>query len=148
MSSLQEGQLAPDFSAKDDQNHNISLKDFRGKKNVVLYFYPKDDTPGCTIEACNFRDDYSKFQTQDTQILGVSFDDAASHQAFKSKFTLPFPLLIDSDRKIAAAYEVGGDKYPNRDTILIDKEGKILKIFRKVNPAAHSGEILNILGEK
>jgi Peroxiredoxin len=140
--------MAPDFTAKDDQNQSVSLKDFRGKKNIVLYFYPKDDTPGCTIEACNFRDDYSKFQTQDTQILGVSFDDAQSHQAFKNKFKLPFPLIIDSDKKIAAAYGVQGDKYPQRDTILINKDGKILKIFRKVDPAGHSGEILNILGEK
>jgi len=76
MSSLQEGQTAPEFTAMDDQGKKVSLQDFKGKKNVVLYFYPKDDTPGCTIEACNFRDSYSQFQTKDTQILGVSFDDA------------------------------------------------------------------------
>ncbi|MFO1463953.1 MAG: peroxiredoxin [bacterium] len=148
MSSLQEGQAAPEFSAQDDQGNTIRLQDFKGKKNVVLYFYPKDDTPGCTIEACNFRDGYSQFQTKDTQILGVSFDDAASHQAFKQKFHLPFPLLVDSDRKIAQAYGVGGDKYPNRDTIVIDKNLKVLKIFRKVDPTHHAGEILNVLGEK
>ena len=148
MSSLQEGQTAPDFSAQDDLGKTVSLKDFQGKKNIVLYFYPKDDTPGCTIEACNFRDAYSQFQTKDTQILGVSFDDQASHQAFKQKFHLNFPLLIDSDRKIAQAYGVQGDKYPNRDTIVIDKNMKILKIYRKVDPAGHSGEILNLLGEK
>jgi len=148
MSSLQEGQAAPDFSAKDDQGNQVRLQDFKGKKNVVLYFYPKDDTPGCTIEACNFRDAYAQFQTQDTQILGVSFDDAASHQAFKQKFHLSFPLLVDSDRKIAQAYGVQGDKYPSRVTILIGKDGKILKIFRKVDPAGHSGEILKLLGEK
>ncbi|KAB2842204.1 peroxiredoxin [bacterium] len=148
MSSLQEGQAAPEFSASDDQGHSVRLQDFKGKKNVVLYFYPKDDTPGCTIEACNFRDAYAQFQTKDTQILGVSFDDAASHQAFKQKFHLSFPLLVDSDRKIAQAYGVQGDKYPSRDTILIGKDGKILKIFRKVDPAGHAGEILNLLGEK
>lgn len=148
MSSLQAGQNAPEFSAQDDQGHTVNLKDFRGKKNVVLYFYPKDDTPGCTIEACNFRDDYSKFQSQDTQILGVSYDDSSSHQAFKEKFKLPFPLLVDSDRSIAQAYGVEGDKYPNRDTIVIDKEGKIKKIIRKVDPKSHSGELLNLLGEK
>ena len=148
MSSLQEGQTAPDFTVQDDQGKTVSLKDFQGKKNVVLYFYPKDDTPGCTIEACNFRDAYAQFQTKDTQILGVSFDDQASHQAFKQKFHLNFPLLIDSNRKIAQAFGVQGDKYPNRDTIVIDKNLKILKIYRKVDPASHSGEILNLLGEK
>ncbi|MCE9625156.1 MAG: peroxiredoxin [Deltaproteobacteria bacterium] len=148
MSSLQEGQNAPDFTAKDDQGNTVRLQDFKGKKNVVLYFYPKDDTPGCTIEACNFRDGYAQYQSKDTQILGVSFDDAGSHQAFKEKFHLPFPLLVDSDKKIAQAYEVDGEKYPNRDTIIIDKDSKILKIFRKVDPKAHSGEILNVLGEK
>jgi len=144
--SLQEGQAAPDFTAKDDQGNTVNLKDFRGKKNVVLYFYPKDDTPGCTIEACNFRDDISKFQSQDTQILGVSFDDAASHQAFKTKFHLPFPLLVDTDKKIASLFEVQGDQYAARDTIVIDKEGKVKKIFRKVDPKGHSGELLNLLG--
>ena len=147
MSSLQEGQPAPEFTAKDDQGNTVRLADFKGKKNVVLYFYPKDDTPGCTIEACNFRDDYSKFQTKDTQILGVSYDDEASHQAFKKKFQLPFPLLVDADHQIAQAYGVQGDKYANRDTIVIDKNGKLKKVLRKVDPASHSGEILNILGE-
>ncbi len=148
MPNLEEGQIAPDFSAQDDQGHTVNLKDFRGKKNVVLYFYPKDDTPGCTIEACNFRDDYSKFQSKDTQILGVSYDDASSHQGFKKKFNLPFPLLVDQDKKIAQAFGVQGDKYANRDTIVIDKEGKIKKMLRKVDPAGHAGELLNILGEK
>ena len=146
--SIQEGQIAPEFSATDEQGRTINLTDFRGKKNVVLYFYPKDDTPGCTIEACNFRDDYSKFQAADAQILGVSFDDAASHQAFKTKFKLPFPLLVDSEKKIAEAYEVQGDKYPNRDTIVIDKEGKISKIIRKVDPGRHAGEVLTLLGDQ
>ena len=147
MSTIQEGQIAPDFSAKDDQGHTINLKDFNGKQNVVLYFYPKDDTPGCTIEACNFRDAYAQFKTQDTQILGVSFDDSLSHQAFKKKFNLPFPLLIDSEKKIATAYGVEGDKYPQRDTIVIDKHLKILKIMRKVDPTQHSQEILNLLAK-
>jgi len=146
MSSLQEGQPAPEFTAKDDQGNSVRLSDFKDKKNVVLYFYPKDDTPGCTIEACNFRDDYSKFQTKDTQILGVSYDDESSHQAFKKKFNLPFPLLVDSDHRIAQAYGVEGDKYANRDTIVIDKAGKVKKVLRKVDPASHAGEILNLLG--
>lgn len=143
---IQEGKPAPDFTAQDEQGNTIRLQDYRGKKNVILYFYPKDDTPGCTIEACNFRDNLSKFQSKETQILGVSFDDAKSHQAFKSKFHLPFPLLVDTDKKIAKLFEVQGDPYAARDTILIDKEGKIKKIFRKVDPKAHSGELLNLLG--
>ncbi len=148
MPTIQEGQLAPDFTAQDENENTVSLKDFNGKKNVILYFYPKDDTPGCTIEACNFRDDLSMFANKDTQILGVSYDDADSHQAFKSKFNLNFPLLVDKDRKIATAYGVEGDKYANRDTIVIDKEGKILKVYRKVDPKGHSGELLNFLGGK
>lgn len=144
--ALTEGQVAPDFTAQDDQGNPVRLSDFRGKKNVILYFYPKDDTPGCTIEACNFRDDISKFQSKDTQILGVSYDDAESHQAFKKKFNLPYPLLVDTDKKIASAFGVQGDQYASRDTIVIDKEGKVKKILRKVDPRAHSGELLNILG--
>lgn len=147
MPPIQEGQTAPEISATDDQGNAVNLKDFQGKKNVVIYFYPKDDTPGCTIEACNFRDDYSKYQDKDTQIFGVSYDDASSHQAFKKKFHLPFPLLVDTDHKIAQAFGVEGDKYANRDTVVIDKEGKIKKILRKVDPKGHSGELLNIIGE-
>jgi len=146
MSEVAEGKLAPEFSAQDEQGNTIKLSDFKGKKQVVLYFYPKDDTPGCTIEACNFRDSYAQYQSADTQILGVSFDDASSHQAFKDKFQLPFPLLIDADKKIAQAFGVKGEKYPNRDTILIDKEGIILRIFRDVNPAPHVQEILKVIG--
>jgi thioredoxin-dependent peroxiredoxin len=146
MGVLQEGQIAPDFTAQDDRENSVRLQDFRGKKNVILYFYPKDDTPGCTIEACNFRDDIFKFQSKDTQILGVSFDDAKSHQAFKEKFHLPFPLLVDKGGKIAQLFGVEGDQYASRDTILIDKEGKIIKILRKVDPKTHSGELLNLLG--
>jgi peroxiredoxin Q/BCP len=142
---IAEGQAAPEFSARDEQGNTVKLSNFKGKKNVVLYFYPKDDTPGCTIEACNFRDDFSQYQDTATQILGVSYDDAASHQAFKEKFHLPFPLLVDADKKIAQAFGVEGDKYAKRDTIVIDKQGKILKVFRGVNPAPHSREILELL---
>ena len=145
MSAIEEGQDAPNFSAQDENGKTISLTDFQGKKNVVLYFYPKDDTPGCTIEACNFRDAYAQFQNQETQILGVSYDDAVSHQAFKKKFNLPFPLLVDADRKIAQAYGVQGDKYPARDTIVIDKYMIIKRIIRGVKPAQHAAEVLNEL---
>ncbi len=152
MSSLQEGQASPDFKAQDESGNTVQLSDFKGKKNVILYFYPKDDTPGCTIEACNFRDNLNQFQNADTQILGVSYDDAASHQAFKEKFHLNFPLLVDSDRKIAEAFEVKamefkGAEYAERDTIVIDKEGNLKKILRKVDPKSHSAELLQILGK-
>lgn len=142
---IQEGDFAPEFSAQDEQGNTLRLRDFKGKKNVVLYFYPKDDTPGCTVEACNFRDDYAQYQNRDTQIFGVSFDDAQSHQSFKQKFSLPFPLLIDADKKIAQSYGVAGEQYANRDTVVIDKEGKIKKIFRKVSPKTHSAEVLEAL---
>lgn len=145
MPDLQEGQPAPDFTALDEQGHTHRLKDFKGKKNVVLYFYPKDDTPGCTIEACNFRDSFAQFQNKETQILGVSFDDAQSHQRFKDKFKLPFPLLVDEGRKIAQAYGVKGDKVPQRDTIVIDKDGLVQKIIRKVSPGGHDKELLEII---
>jgi peroxiredoxin Q/BCP len=145
MSEIQEGKPAPEFTALDEQGNTVQLKDFKGKKNVVLYFYPKDDTPGCTVEACNFRDSFSQFQNKQTQILGVSFDDAESHQGFKAKFNLPFPLLVDEGRKIAQAYGVMGDKVPQRDTILIDKEGLIKRIIRKVSPGGHDRELLEII---
>ena len=145
MSNLKEANPAPDFQAKDELGNLVKLSDFKGKKNVILYFYPKDDTPGCTIEACSFRDNLNQFQTADTQILGVSFDDAASHQAFKEKFHLNFPLLIDADKKIAQAFEVAGDQYPSRDTIVIDKDGKIKKILRKGDPKTHTEQLLAIL---
>lgn len=151
MSDLKEGQAAPNFQAKDESGNNIQLSDFKGK-NVILYFYPKDDTPGCTIEACNFRDNLNQFQTADTQILGVSYDDAASHQAFKEKFHLNFPLLVDSDKKIAQAYgvqamQMNGQEYATRDTIVIGKDGKVKKILRKVDPKSHAAELLGILGQ-
>lgn len=147
MSSIVEGKPAPNFTAKDEAGHTVKLSDFKGKKNVVLYFYPKDDTPGCTIEACNFRDSWSKYQAADTQVLGVSFDDPASHRSFKEKFDLPFPLLVDEDHSLAKAYGVKGDKFPNRDTIVIDKEGLVSRIIRDVNPGGHDREVLEILEE-
>lgn len=145
MSSIAEGKPAPEFSAQDEKGNTIKLSDFKGKKNVVLYFYPKDDTPGCTIEACNFRDSYAQFQGKDTQVLGVSFDDAVSHQAFKEKFKLPFPLLVDDDHSIARAYGVQGDKFPHRDTIVIDKAGFVTRIIRGVDPGGHDQEVLEAI---
>jgi peroxiredoxin Q/BCP len=143
---------APDFNLLDDTNTPRKLSDFRGR-NVVLYFYPEDDTPGCTKEACNFRDDYSAYAKAGVVILGVSPDDVASHVKFKKKFELPFPLLADEGHKVCDLYGVWGPKnyfgkeYEGvlRTTFLIDGNGSILKVFEKVRPAEHSAELLSVL---
>ncbi len=144
---------APDFELLDDNNTLRKLSDFRGR-NVVLYFYPKDDTPGCTTEACNFRDDYSAYQEAGVVILGVSPDDVKSHVKFRKKFDLPFPLLVDEDHKVCDLYEVWGPKkfmgksYEGvlRTTFLINGNGNIVKVFENVRPAEHSAEVLSALG--
>ena len=149
---LKEGDIAPDFSLPSSLGKNISLKDYRGKK-VILYFYPKDDTPGCTKEACSFRDDLKKFEKSKSVILGVSADDLDSHQKFITKYSLPFPLLSDTDTKTSKAYGVYklknmyGKKYwgIERTTFLIDERGKIEKIFPKVKVEGHSEELLALL---
>ena len=150
---LSAGSPAPDFNLLDDTNAPRQLSDFRGQ-NVVLYFYPADDTPGCTKEACNFRDDYSAYEKAGVVILGVSPDDVASHVKFKKKFQLPFPLLADEGHKVCDLYGVWGPKkylgkeYEGvlRTTFLIDGSGNILKVFEKVRPAEHSAELLSVLG--
>lgn len=144
---------APDFEMLDDTNVLRKLSDFRGK-NVVLYFYPKDDTPGCTKEACNFRDDYSAYEKADIVILGVSPDSVASHVKFKKKFQLQFPLLADDEHKVCDLYQVWGPKkfmgkeYEGvlRTTFLIDTEGNIKRVFENVRPAEHSAELLADFG--
>jgi thioredoxin-dependent peroxiredoxin len=149
---LKEGDKAPDFTAKDDQGHDISLKDFRGKK-VVLYFYPKDNTSGCTKEACDFRDNLARIKRNDAVVLGVSPDSERSHGKFKSKFDLTFPLLADEDKKLVNAYGVWkeksmyGRKYMGveRTTFVIDEKGKIVKIFPKVKVVGHVDEVLEAL---
>ena len=151
---LEVGDKAPALSLPDQSGEPVSLKDFSGKQ-VVLYFYPKDDTPGCTVEACNFRDDYSAYQEAGVVILGVSPDTAKSHTRFKNKFSLPFPLLADADHKIAEAYGVWGPKkfmgksYDGiyRTTFLIGPSGDILKVFEKVKPDGHSLQVLAALKE-
>ncbi|HTN42280.1 MAG TPA: thioredoxin-dependent thiol peroxidase [Nitrospiria bacterium] len=151
---LNVGDAAPDFRLPSTEGREISLKEFRGKKKVVLYFYPKDDTPGCTKEACSFRDERSKFDKEDAVILGVSFDDLESHKKFAGKFKLPFPLLSDADKKVAEAYGVYKEKSMygrtymgiERSTFVIDKDGKIARIYRKVKVDGHSDEILGALG--
>jgi len=147
------GSPAPEFEMLDDTNVMRKLSDFRGK-NVVLYFYPADDTPGCTKEACNFRDDYSAYEKADVVVLGVSPDDVKSHVKFKQKFDLPFPLLADDGHKVCDLYGVWGPKkfmgksYEGvlRTTFLIDGNGNIVKVFENVRPAEHSAEVLSALG--
>lgn len=144
---------APAFSVPDETGTVRSLDDFRGKY-VVLYFYPKDDTPGCTTEACNFRDDYSAYEKAGVIILGVSPDSPKSHTKFKQKFNLPFSLLADEDHAICEAYGVWAQKkfmgreYMGvlRTTFLIDPEGRVVKVFEDVKPADHSAEVLAALG--
>jgi peroxiredoxin Q/BCP len=144
---------APEFELYDDTNTLRKLSDYRGK-NVVLYFYPKDDTPGCTTESCNFRDDYSSYEKANTVVLGVSPDDVGSHVKFKKKFDLPFPLLADDGHKVCDLYGVWGPKksmgrsYDGvlRTTFLIDGNGNIIRVFENVRPAEHSVEVLSALG--
>jgi peroxiredoxin Q/BCP len=138
---LNEGDVAPDFSAETTKGREVNLSQFKGK-SVVLYFYPKDDTPGCTIEAKEFTEMAAKFASANTVVLGVSYDDPACHQAFIDKYSLKIELLADTSRKIAQAYGCAGDKYPNRDTFLIDASGKIKKIYRNVKPQGHANEVL------
>jgi peroxiredoxin Q/BCP len=151
---LPNGIPAPDFALLDDTGTLRRLSDFRGQ-NVLLYFYPKDDTPGCTTEACNFRDDYSAYEKAGVVVLGVSPDSVKSHGKFKKKFQLPFPLLADDGHKVCDQYQVWGPKkfmgrqYQGvlRTTFLIDENGKITKVFENVRPAEHSAEVLSALDE-
>ncbi|MEN9552142.1 MAG: hypothetical protein RI935_519 [Candidatus Parcubacteria bacterium] len=145
---LSETSKAPEFSLKDQDDKSHSLSDYRGKK-VLLYFYPKDDTPGCTTEACNFRDNYEELQKAGLVILGVSKDTVKSHKKFADKYELPFPLLADEDTSVCQAYGVWklkkfmGREYMGIDrmSFLIDEEGKIEKIFNDVKPKEHIGEV-------
>ena len=146
---LKEGDKAPDFAVSDSQGNRVRLKDLRGKK-VVLFFYPKDDTPGCTKEACSFRDSFAQFKKRKIEVLGVSLDSEKSHQKFIKKFDLPFRLLADTERAISEGYGTYGEKKfmgrtymgNHRMTFLIDEKGKIKKIFGKVKPEEHAAEVL------
>ena len=145
---LQAGQAAPDFSLPDQNGTQHSLSEFRGKY-LVLYFYPKDDTPGCTEEACKFRDDFAKIRQMGAQVVGVSIDNTDNHAEFAKKYHLPFPLLADSDGKVAASYgaerNLGIIKIARRYTFLIDPQGRIRKIYLSVNTSRHSVEIIDDL---
>ncbi len=151
---IEPGQAAPDFSLEDQKNQVQTLKGFRGQW-VVLYFYPKDDTPGCTVEACRFRDSSAEFTKRGAVVLGVSPDDAKSHGKFVNKFSLPFPLLADTEKKACQAYGVWqeksmyGRKYMGvaRTTYLIDPKGKVAARWDKVKPTEHDSEVLAKLDE-
>lgn len=152
MHELKEGDKAPEFTAKDQNGNAIELKDFLGKE-IILYFYPKDDTPGCTAEACNFRDNYSVLENEGFKVIGVSTDDEKSHQKFAKKYQLPFTLIADTDNAIVNAYGVWveknmyGKKYMGtaRKTFVIDKDGTIKKIIAKVDTQNSTQQLLDIL---
>lgn len=150
---LKVGDKAPDFKLLNDKGEEVSLSQFAGKKEVVLYFYPKDNTPGCTTEACSFRDNIPKFTSKNAVILGISPDSVKSHQGFIQKQKLNFNLLSDPEGKVAKAYGAWGEKsmygkkYMGilRTTFLIGKDGKIKKVFEKVKPEGHAQEVLAAL---
>lgn len=150
---VKEGDAAPDFTLTASNGKNVSLKDFKGK-NVVLYFYPKDDTPGCTVEACQLRDEHATIEGKKAVILGVSPDGVESHVRFIKKFDLPFVLLADEGAKVAEKYGVWVEKFNygkkfmgiERSTFLIDGEGKIIKVWRRVKPDGHAQQIIDALG--
>jgi thioredoxin-dependent peroxiredoxin len=153
MALLSVGEKAPAFQTTNQDGEKVSLSDFKGQK-VVLYFYPKDDTPGCTKEACSFRDGWSKFRKKKIAVLGVSADDEKSHKKFAEKFSLPFPLLADTDKKIVKDYGVWGEKSLygrkfmgiHRVTYLIDEKGRIAAVWPKVKPDGHADELLAAAG--
>ncbi len=149
---LKPGDKAPPFSLLSDDGKGVSLEQLKGQK-VVLYFYPKDDTSGCTAEACEFRDNWSSVQARGAVVLGVSPDGIASHEKFRTKYDLPFPLLADQDHAVAEAYGVWGEKsmYGRkfmgilRTTFVIDEQGRIARVFEKVKPKGHAAEVLEAL---
>ena len=147
-STLKPGQAAPDFKLPDQYGKVHNLIDFRGKW-LILYFYPKDDTPGCTKQACGFRDNLQKIIEMDATVIGVSIDDTGSHADFARKYQLEFPLLADTTAETAARYQslirLGPVKFAQRNTFLIDPEGKIAQVFLSVNPARNSSDIIGNL---
>lgn len=154
MAQLKPGDQAPAFAATTDNGERITLENLRGQR-VILYFYPKDDTPGCTTQACGFRDNYTAIQEKNAVVLGVSPDDAESHRNFKRKFDLPFPLLVDEDHQMAERYGVWGEKTMNgrtymgviRSHFVIDEEGKIVDAHYSVKPEESITEAISALGE-
>ncbi len=153
MAKLEEGKLAPDFSLPSTEGKEVRLSDFRGKKKVVLYFYPKDNTPGCTQEACDFRDAVKQLNQKEAVVFGVSADSLKSHKGFQDKFKLPFALLSDESKEMIKTYDVWKEKSfmgkrfmgIERTTVVIDKEGKVRKIFPKVKVDGHIQEVIETL---
>jgi thioredoxin-dependent peroxiredoxin len=151
---IEEGTQAPDFELRSDRGDRVKLSELRGKP-VVLYFYPKDDTPGCTAQACGIRDAYREFERAGAVVLGVSPDDEASHVKFRSKYDLPFTLLADTDHAVAEQYGVWGPKKfmgktfvgVKRSTFVIDADGKIKKVMHDVKPATHADDVLAALAD-
>ena len=142
---VKEGDMFPDFKLKADDGKEVSLSDVKGKKGVV-YFYPKDDTPGCTKEACSFRDSINSFESQRIPVFGISVDSIESHKKFKNKYSIPFTLLSDSDKKVIAKLGIKSILgVASRVTFILDENGKILKIYPKVSPDKHAEEILAFL---
>ncbi len=152
---LQESDSAPDFTAKNQNGEIVNLSELRGNR-IVLYFYPKDDTPGCTKQACSLRNSFDVFEAKGIKVFGVSIDDEKSHRKFITKYALPFDLLADTEKEIVNAYGVYGEKINygkkylgiNRTTFLIGEDGVIVKIFKKVKVDEHADEILEAFGEK
>ncbi|MBL7711248.1 MAG: thioredoxin-dependent thiol peroxidase [Chitinophagaceae bacterium] len=150
---LKPGDKAPAFTAKDQNGNTVSLKDFKGRK-VVLYFYPKDDTPTCTVQACNLRDNFAQLKAKDITVIGISVDDEKKHKKFETKYNLPFTLVADPERKIVEAYGVWGEKQfmgrtiigTHRVSFLIDEKGKIAHIIDKVKSKIHTEQILAFWG--
>jgi len=149
---IEEGKPAPDFELQSDTGETVKLSDLKGRP-VVLYFYPKDDTPGCTVEACEFRDSYDVFRERGAEILGVSPDDVASHGKFKSKYELPFTLLADPEHEVAEKYGVWEERNSygkksmgiKRSTFIIDSDGNVAKAMMGIKPAGHASEVLDSL---
>jgi peroxiredoxin Q/BCP len=150
---ISEGSTAPDFTMTDKDSKDIKLSELRGKKDVVVYFYPKDFTPGCSTEATEFTRAYKKFKDAGIEIVGISPDDAESHSKFRDKMGIPYPLVADADKDVSKQYGVYGLKSfmgreymgVNRSTFIVNKSGKIVKVFRKVRPAGHSQEVFESL---
>lgn len=153
MTTLKEGDKAPAIHSKDQNGNAFSLSDYKGKK-VALYFYPKDDTPGCTAEACNFRDNYAALKKRGFEVIGVSVDDEKSHQKFINKYDLPFKLIADTDKKVVSDYGVWGEKsmygrkYMGvfRTTFVIDEAGVIERVINKVDTKDSTGQLLELMG--
>ena len=143
---VEEGKPAPDFELASDSGETVRLSDLRGKP-VVLYFYPKDDTPGCTRQACGIRDAWGEFQRAGAEVYGISADTAASHEKFKTKYSLPFPLLADPEHTLGESYGVAreGKNSYERSTFVIDADGNVAKIMRRVNPDRHADAVLEAL---